>query len=282
MMELYYDPKMGYQCLSKLKPKLPQFSYIDIKKFLQNQKTFQINKEVKKPRKYNTINASFSGQNFQIDIMIYDRFTLNHYKYILVCIDVFSRYAQCRALTNRKFPNILKNLENIFDHMGIPNSINCDNEFKTHAFTEYCEKNNIKMYFSDPNDVNKNAIVERVNRTIAQLLQKWRTATNGRAWYKALPDIVENYNSTMHRTIKAKPVDIFNGEDTNHQEKIILDPKLKIGDQVRVMIQKKVFDKGDRQKFTSEVYDIIEQIGHRFKLKGVKKMFKEYELQKIT
>ena len=283
----YYNPKSGYQSVSKIKTKLPHISSIDINKFLQQQKTFQLNKEVKKPSRYNTINASFPAQNFQIDIMIYDRFETNHYKYILVCIDVYSRYLQCRPLTNRKFPNIMKNLQNIFEQMGIPGAINCDNEFNTYSFNEYATENNIKLYFSEPNDLNKNAIVERVNRTIAQMLQKWRTGTNQRAWYKILPDIVENYNNTCHRTIKATPNDVFYGKDKNHQDIVILEPKLKVGDRVRVMFQKKAFMKGDRQRFSKEVYEIIERIGHRFRLQNIdsqvkpRELLKEYELQKI-
>ena len=85
---------------------------------------------------------------------------------ILVCIDVYSRYMQCRPLTNRNHNDEYKG------HMGMPKSINCDNEFNTKLFNEFAKNNNIKLYFSEPNDLNKNAIVERVNRTIAQLLQK--------------------------------------------------------------------------------------------------------------
>ncbi len=179
------------------------------------------------------------------------------------------------------------NLKDIFDRTGMPTSINCDNEFNTKSFKEFAAKNNIKIHFSEPNDLNKNAIVERLNRTIAQLLQKWRTATSQRAWYRILPDVVENYNNTFHRTIKAKPNDVFHGKDKNHQEVIILEPKLKVGHRVRVMLQKKVFAKGDRQKFSKEVYEIIERIGHRFKLQNIesqvkpRELFKEYELQKI-
>ena len=140
LANLYYNPKSGYQSASKIKSKLSHISSIDINKFLQQQKTFQLNKEVKKPSRYNTINASFPAQNFQIDIMIYDRFETNHYKYILVCIDVYSRYLQCRPLTNRKFPNIMKNLQNIFEQIGIPGVISCDNEFNTYSFNEYATK----------------------------------------------------------------------------------------------------------------------------------------------
>jgi len=179
LQNLHYDEKRGYQSTSKLKSKLKEnnLSSMNINKFPQNQYTYQFNKETEKPKKYNTINAYHPQRNYQIDIMIYDRFTLHHYKYILVCIDVYSRYLQCRPLTNRRFPTIMKNLQNIFDHMGIPKSINCDNEFDTKQFEAYCRENDVTIYFSDPNEINKNAIVERVNRTIAQLLQKWRTAT---------------------------------------------------------------------------------------------------------
>ena len=169
---MYNDPKLGYQSISKIKTKIPDASTIDIKNFLQQQNTFQLKKEVERPTCFNTINASYPGQNFQIDIIIHDRFEPNHYKYILVCIHVYSRYPQCRFLTNRKFPNIMTNLQNMFDHMGMPSTINCDNEFNTHSFTECARKNNIKLYFSEPTDLDKNDIVERVNRTIAQFLKK--------------------------------------------------------------------------------------------------------------
>ena len=68
----YYNPKSGYQSVSKIKTKLPHISSIDINKFLQQQKPFRLNKEVKKPSRYDTVNASYPGQNFQIGIMIYD------------------------------------------------------------------------------------------------------------------------------------------------------------------------------------------------------------------
>ena len=78
------------------------------------------------------------------------------------------------------------------------------------------------------------------------MLQKWRTATNRRVWYKILPGVVKNYNNAFHRTIKATPSDVFHGKDQNHQDLVILEPKLKVGDRVRVMLQKNACMKGDR------------------------------------
>ena len=45
--------------------------------------------------------------------MIYDRYEYNSYKYILVVVDIHSRYADARALTNRKNTNIMSNLKDI-------------------------------------------------------------------------------------------------------------------------------------------------------------------------
>ena len=85
------------------------------------------------------------------------------------------------------------------------------------------KKHDVKFKFSDPEDIQKNSIVERVNRTIAGLLQKWRTATKNRDWVKVLPDIIKNYNNTKHRTIKAIPEKVFNGKAKSRQDiKIVL------------------------------------------------------------
>ena len=286
LKSLFYDPKTGYQSASKLKHKLDNkdLTTIQVQNYLRDQYTNQVNKETRKPKIFNTVNAYFPRQNYQIDVMIYDRFMFNHYKYILVCIDVYSRYLQLIAMTNRRFPTIMENLEKMFEHMGKPQSINADNEFNTKQFNNYCEKNNITTFFSDPNEINKNAIVERVNRTVAQMIQKWRTASGLRAWYKILPDIQDNYNNTFHSTIKAKPIDVFNNQDENKQEYVDIEPKIKVGDKVRISLYKKTFDKGDRLRYSTELYEVVERVKHRFRLQNietksnVRKLYKEYEL----
>ena len=57
---------------------------------------------------------------------------------------------------------------------------------------------------------------------------------------------------------------------------------------MRVKLLKKAFMKGDRQKFSKEVYEVVNRVGHRFKLQNVasgvkpRELLKEYELQKIS
>ena len=70
-----------------------------------------------------------------------------------------------------------------------------------------------------------------------------------------LDDIVDKYNNTVHRTIKTKPVDVTDdfyakyNEDFNKK-----DPKLKVGDHVRVSKYKNIVAKGYAPNWSEEVF----------------------------
>jgi hypothetical protein len=290
--EMYYNPETGFQSAPKLFLKLkkehPQITLKEVSNFINNQETAQITKRTHKPKVFNTIQGYAPKRNFQIDILVYDRYEFNHYKYILMCVDVYSRYLGAVAMTNRKNETIIKALKQIFDNMGVPQSINSDNEFNTIEFKKLMEKHNIQVYFSDPDEINKQAIVERLNRTIASLLQKWRVATGKYDWYKVLPSIISNYNNTVHRTIKNTPSDVFNGLANNEQEIITVEPVFKLGDLVRLKIKKKIFDKGDSLTHSDDIYLIIDKIGNKWQVQNTRTnqelltLKKAYELTKIN
>jgi len=210
----------------------------------------------------------------------------HNYKYILCCIDVYSRFAQARALTSRSNDTILDNIKNIFKVMGIPKNLNCDNEFNTKLLNDYFNKENIKVYYSQPDEINKNAIVERFNRTLAGLLQKWRIGTGKYDWYKILPDIINNYNNTYHSTLKATPNDIKDNKERNKSNIIFIQPSFKIGDKVRTSSTKSIFDKGDKPNFSKSMYEVSKIDKHKIYITNdegiqLKRSFKDYELQKI-
>ena len=237
----FYDVNTGYVSANKLYQKMRDDKYNvtrkQIKKFYDNQEVNQTTKThpIKSDRVFSSITASKYGSNYQIDIIVYDRFEFHKYKYILCCVDLYSRYASCRAMTNKRNDTILEEIKSIFDEMGKPEVINSDNEFNKAVFNTYFNNNNIRCYFSQTGEINKNAIVERFNRTLTQLINKWRLSTGRYDWYKVLGDLVKNYNNTYHRTIKAKPINVKNGKDTNHQNIIVVTHDLQIGDKVRTM-----------------------------------------------
>ena len=148
-------------------------------------------------------------------------------------VDVYSRFAIAKGMTNRNKETIKKMLDDSFNEIGFPESINSDQEFNSHLLNDYFNQHNIVMHYSQTNEVNKQAIVERLNKTIAGLLAKWRIATGEYAWNKFLPEIMLNYNSSYHRTIKAKPIDVFNGIELNNQVESYVENTFKLGDKVR-------------------------------------------------
>jgi hypothetical protein len=234
---------------------------------------------------YNTIIASGYRADYQIDIIVYDRFEFHHYKYILCVIDVYSRYASCRAMTNRKNETILEELKSIFDEMGVPRAINSNNEFNKAMLNEYFDKNDITCYYSQVDEINKNSIVERFNRTLCGLINKWRLATGKYDWYRILPDIVKNYNTTYHRTIKTTPMKIKDGSDKNHQTIIVVTHDFEIGDKVRHSKPKNIFSKSDEVLWTDTIYTVTEIIKNKIYISNheqqLNRFFKPYELTKI-
>lgn len=291
LQKAFYSPSTGYTSAEKLYKRLkneyPDIKLKDVKKFVDDQYTTQVNAPIRKPTKFNSIIAYRPQESFQMDIMVYDRYAYHNYKYILVIVDVYSRFARAKAMTNRSMTNIMKNIKEIFVDMGIPDNINCDNEFNTNEFNKYAQDNNIRVHYSQPDELNKNAIVERLNYTISSRLMKWRTATGKYDWYRVLPEIMDNYNSDFHSTIKAAPKDVFLGRDVNHQVINTVVPKFKIGDRVRKRIEKKIFGKNDTLKYSKTIYIIRKIKGDKLYLtntetnEDLKEYVKPYQVKAV-
>ena len=69
--------------------------------------------------------------------------------------------------------------------------------------------------------------------------------------------IVRKYKDAVHRSIKVKPIDVISDsyaeydEDSNKK-----DPKLKVGDPVRISKYKYLFAKGYKQNWSEEIFII--------------------------
>ena len=154
LKEYYYDAKTGYIDANKLYLKinkiLPGITLKQVKDYIDKQFVYQVNKQQRKPKQFNSITADYPRQKYQMDIIVYNRYKINHYQYILMVIDVYSRYLTARPMTNRQNRTIMDNMKDIFDEMGKPENISCDNEFNTRLFEQYCRDNNIQEVFTDP------------------------------------------------------------------------------------------------------------------------------------
>ena len=114
-------------------------------------------------------------------------------------------------------------------------------EFYNKLFKRFLKINNIEMYSTD--NEGKSAVTERFIRTSKNKIFKHMTAISKPVYFDVLDDIVNKYNNTVHRTTKMKPIEVTSdsyaeyNKDSNKK-----DPKLKVGDHVRISKYNNIFD----------------------------------------
>ena len=81
------------------------------------------------------------------------------------------------------------------------------------------------------------------------------TAVSTKAYFDVLGDIVNKYNSTVHRTIKMKPTDVTSDSHAEYNEDSnVKDPKFKVGNHIKISKYKNIFAKGYTQNWSEEVF----------------------------
>ena len=91
----------------------------------------------------------------------------------------------------------------------IINSVTCDDgtEFKNRQFKDYCEKENIQLYFVK-SDGHKLGIINRFHRTLKEKMTQYFTANDTVKWIDIIDDLVYNYNHSVNRGIGAAPYQV--------------------------------------------------------------------------
>ena len=85
------------------------------------------------------------------------------------------------------------------------------------------------------------------------------TSISKNVYIDKLYDMVNEYNSTYHTTIKMKPIDVKDNTYTNTDKKVNdKEPKFKVGDHVRISKYKNIFAKGYTQNWSEKVFVIKE------------------------
>ena len=216
-------------------------------------------------------------------------------KYILAVIDIFSKYGWLYPIKNKTGLEVENAFKNIFAEGRVPEKIWVDKEteFYNKHLKKLLEKHDIDMYSTENEE--KSSVVERWNRTMKSKMYKYFTANLTRTYIDMLPEMVEKYNNTYHRSIKMTPVQ---ASDPKNSEKVYFTlyknipektkPKFKVGDKVRITKKKDIFDKGYTTNWTKELFIITEvqnTIPPTYKIEdmnseNVQGTFYEEELQK--
>lgn len=217
-------------------------------------------------RKYFMVGVN---DTFQIDLIEMIPFAdqNNGFRYILMVIDVFSKRAWAKALINKTGLEVTKAMAAIFNEnpKNIPRNIHSDQgkEFFNKHFQCLLDKYKINHYSTYTKM--KASIVERLNRTFLNKLWRQFNLQGSHEWMSQLQSIIDNYNSSVHRTIKMRPIDVNEKNQRNllrtaYKQNNILnlneETKFKVNDYVRISKFKTLFEKGYTPSWTTEIFRV--------------------------
>ena len=185
------------------------------------------------------------------------------YKYIFTNIDIFSKYAYAFPLKTKTIKEIKSCFQKIFSEHK-PKFIWSDKEssFFSKDMLQFFKDNNVIIYYTHSHL--KAVIIERLNKSLRELMMKSFVKNNNRVWHNILPDLINTYNNRYHQTIKMKPKNVnklnekhikntvYNYDITNKK------PKFKINDLVRISLKRRtLFDKPTGNiKWSEQLYKI--------------------------
>lgn len=243
------------------------FSKKQLKKILSTKDVYTLHKHYKELQR-NPTYVHTIRQQFQIDLAYVEELsTFNDgTKYLLNCIDSFTRFAFVRPLQDKKASTFLNAFKSILRQARAkPKFVVSDkgSEFKNEMFSNFCRAEGIIPIF---NYTSTHAfIVERFNRTLKDLMYKYMTDTKQYRYINQLQNLVETYNRRTHRMIKMSPVEAEKPKNSfkiryrmsKHRNKIKRQtPKYSVGDKVRISLEKNKFSRGHHVKSTEEIFQI--------------------------
>ena len=186
------------------------------------------------------------------------------YRYLLTCIDIFSKYSWVIPLKDKRGITIKNALQKIFKERK-PKFLWTDRgtEFYNKQVQDLLNENNIKLYSTNNSEI-KSAVIERFNRTFKNMMYKKFTENNNTIFYNILDELVNNYNNKYHSTIKMTPIEGSKKVNENkikniyNFEKTKKPGKFKIGDRVRISLEKNIFEKSYETNWTEEIFEIYD------------------------
>ena len=218
LSSVYYDPKRsgGFGGVNRLYDDVKKegkfkVSRKQIKEWLMEQDAYTLHKPIQRHFRRNRVLVGGIDELWQMDLadmQSMQKFN-DGYRYLLVCIDVFSKYAWVIPLKNKTGPSLVEAFNAVILASGRnPEKIMTDQgtEFFNRHFQALMKENDIVLY--NTYNETKASIVERLIRTLKTRMWRYFTAKKTMRYINMLPDLVYSYNHSVHRSIKTKPVDV--------------------------------------------------------------------------
>ena len=213
--------------------------------------------------------SRFPYDLFMADLIEYPqlRFHNSNYRFILVVIDCFTRKLWAVPMkfktgqwTADAFESIFKTFDKFPVHIVTDRGLEFYNSQVQKVFLNY----GINHYSISTKSKWKASMVERVIRTLKTRLQRYFTKNKTKKWKDVLEQFVSNYNETPHSAHGLSPQDVSHENQKEVYKRLYpnqtlrTDCRLKIGDRVRKIVEKDLFEKGYTANWSNEIYKIKE------------------------
>ncbi len=242
-----------------------------VKNFLKTQASYTIHRATKSKFNRRRILTPYPGHMISLPVMVMSRYRTHNPPYYLVLIDGFSRFLSVIPLINLKSTTITPVLDTFFsNNIYIYRFVYCDQgkELYNKTIDQLYKKLNIKYYYIHSSV--KATLAERVIRTIKNKIARYITHFNDESFSKVLPQIVESYNHSLHRSLNEKPINIHLLTKWQDARDFTLDlykrrkptnkrtvySRLSVGDVVRIKASRKIFKKEYFENNTRELFKI--------------------------
>ena len=277
--DLYYNPKTptAYTSLDKVyRAARKQDSSIkrrDVDQWFQGQLTATLHKPSRKTFTRNRVIVMSIDDQWQADLC--DMSSIadvnDGYKFILTCIDCFSKYAWAIPVKSKHAAEILGAFKEILEKsQRKPKRLQTDKgkEFLNERVQRFLKEHDIQLFVTESEK--KASIVERFNRTMKGRTYKYFTAGNTYRYVDVLQNLVDGYNNSYHRSIKMRPINVrkrhqiqirqhlYGVKKTvqSHKQKKL---KFMIGDLVRISKNRTTFARGYHPNWTEEIFIVYDR-----------------------
>lgn len=303
---LYRNPKYGHNSpdafYARIKSTFPiiaaKWSKKEIIAFVKSFDTQQTtNTQPIKKKSYYPIYAAL-GDSYQADLL-FMQFPPNRnsgYNSLLVMINVNTKRGYAYPLKTKNAGEIAAALTNLIkevkdDDLLDIRTLQTDGglEFVNSQVKRVLDEYKIRTYQAPPYNHTMNSVVERFNQTLRRALVRVAKSDGG-AWVKHLPDVLENYNETKHSATKHTPIEMssdptleaaFIKKMTSKTKKLLNanEEKFTPGAKVRVMIATDPFKK-DLPRFSEDVATVVKQDGRAYVLDNGERVL-PYRMKKV-
>ena len=280
LASIYYDPsnRGGYAGVQPLYREVKRRKYPislkEVKKWLKSQDTYTLHKSIKRKFPRNKTRVTDMDEQWQLDLADVSNLKTHNegYTFLLCVIDVLSKYAWVVPLKNKSAKEMVRGFQEVLKQGQGRRPIRVQTDKgKEFLNREFRQTFHDIHFFTTDNTETKASIVERFQRTLKARMWRYFTHTRSRRYVDVLPQIVQAYNHSYHRSIRRSPIEVNPSNVLEVWETLYgtrskrrPSPKFHAGDRVRISKAKRTFDKGYLPNWTSELFTVEKRVPDRY------------------